>query len=364
MQVRIAGNIPVALCLKEVGFLPDIVKIKQIHNGAPSVKVKYCLYIIPQLACDVYIRVLRFRKNDWRNGMIIPLYLGQFLCGALGTYSRQKYGRTARNRGDYFVYVIITGVIAMGTFCFMSGFSFSFNARTVIYSVIFAAAIILGHVLTLLRLRLMEIMQITLISGPLSLIMTMIVGRWLFSENITWISMLRVLLSAVAALLAVRGMKKTDTRDKHRFLLGLCLCVILVVQGVFATVLQKAFAMDPGVTDANSMFFLTNAWMVAISVLILLALDKGHISHVLLDFKGLGLWQYGVTVLGTVSDNISTVLNVQLLAIVPMSIHTPVSGAVGKLSAAAVAGLIVKEKVPPVPVVLAIVSTLLTFFEL
>lgn len=296
--------------------------------------------------------------------MIIPLYLGQFLCGALGTYSRQKYGRTARNRSDYFVYVIITGVIAMGTFCFMSGFSFSFNTRTVIYSVIFAAAIILGHVLTLLRLRLMEIMQISLISDPLSLIMTMIVGRWLFSENITWISMLRVLLSAVAALLAVRGMKKTDTRDKHRFLLGVCLCVILVVQGVFTTVLQKAFAMDPGVTDANSMFFLTNAWMVAISVLILLALDKGHISHVLQDLKGLGLWQYGVTVLGTVSDNISTVLNVQLLAIVPMSIHTPVSGAVGKLSAAAVAGLIVKEKVPPVPVVLAIVSTLLTFFEL
>ena len=122
--------------------------------------------------------------------------------------------------------------------------------------------------------------------------------------------------------------------------------------------------MDPGVTDTNSMFFLTNAWMVAISVLILLVLDKGHISHVLQNFKGLSLLQYGVIILNTVSDNISTVLNVQLLASVPMSIHTPVSGAVGKLSTAAVAGLIVKERVPLVPVIIAIISTLLTFFEL
>ncbi len=296
--------------------------------------------------------------------MIIPLYLGQFLCGALSTYSRQKYGRAARNRGDYFVYVVITGVIAMGTFCFMSGFSFSFNMRTVIYSVIFAAAIILGHVLTLFRLRVMEIMQITLISGPLSLIMTMAVGRWLFSESITWISGLRVLLSIVAALLSVQGRDNAGTQDKRRFLLGVCLCVVLAIQGVFATVLQKAFAVDPGVTDTNSMFFLTNAWMVAISVLILLVLDKGHISHVLQNFKGLSLLQYGVIILNTVSDNISTVLNVQLLASVPMSIHTPVSGAVGKLSTAAVAGLIVKERVPLVPVIIAIISTLLTFFEL
>ncbi len=296
--------------------------------------------------------------------MIIALYLGHFLCGALGTYSRQKYSRASQNRADYLVYVIITGVIAMGVFCVLSGFSFSFNTRTIIYSVIFAAAVVLGHVLTLVRLRLMEIMQITLISGPLSLIMTLAVGNWLFSESITWISILRVLLSIVAAWLSVRGRENAGTQDKHRLLIGICLCVVLAIQGVFATVLQKAFATDPGVTDTNSMFFLTNAWMVAISVLLLLALDKGHITHVLRDFKGLGLAQYGVIILNTVSDNISTVLNVQLLASVPMSIHTPVSGAVGKLSTAAVAGLVVKEKVPLVPVLLAIVSTLLTFFEL
>ena len=298
--------------------------------------------------------------------MIIPLYLGQFFLAGLGTYARQKYGRASRNRADYLAYVIITCIIALGVFCALSGFSFSFNRRTVIYSVVFGAAIILGHVLTLVRLRVMEIMEIALISSPLSLIMTLGTGCWLFEERITWITVLRILISFLTAYLAFRGKYHGGQvrQSRLQLLSGLALTVVLVIQGVFCTVLQKAFASDPGVTDTNSMFFLTNVWMIVICLVILLVMNKGHILPLFQDFKGLGFSQYGAIVMTTVSDNLTSVLNVQILARVPMSINTPVSGALGMLSTAAVAGLIVKEKVPLIPVILAVISALLTFFEL
>lgn len=299
--------------------------------------------------------------------MIIPLYLGQMFLTGLGTYSRQKYSRASRSRTDYLVFVIVTGVIAMGVFYVLSGFRLSFNMRTVVYSLVFGAAVVLGHVLTLIRLRFMEIMQITLISSPISLIVTLAVGNWLFDENITWVSILRVLISAAAAWIAVGGRGSADgqtRQNRSRFVTGLCLSVILAVQSIFCTVLQKFFATDPHVTDTNSMFFLTNTWMVVICLVAVLVLDKGHVGHVFRDFKGLGLSQYAAVVITTVSDNLTTVLNVQILASMPMSIHTPVSGALGKLSTAAVAGFIVKERVPLIPVILAVISALLTFFEL
>lgn len=298
--------------------------------------------------------------------MIIPLYLGLFLNGALGTCANMKYGRTTKNRSDYLVYVIITGIIAIGVFCILSGFSFAFNRRTVIYSVIFAATIVVMHILTLLRLRLMEIMQITLISSPLSLIMTLAAGYFFFSEEISWITVLRVILSIAAAWLSV-PVKTSSTQTQHLrydFLLGLILCVVLAILGVFSNILQKAFAIDPSVTDTNSMFFLTNVWMVLICVIGIFLLDKGHIFQVLRDFKDLSLLQYGAVILNTVSNNIGTVLNLELLAIVPMSIHVPVSDALGKLSTAAVATFVAKEKVPLIPIILAVISALLTFFEL
>ncbi len=296
--------------------------------------------------------------------MIFFLYLGQFFTNAAGDYCNRLYSHNSDKLSDYLINVIATGIIAMGFFYVLSGFSFMFNFRTVLYALFFGVAIIFSRILTLLRLRLMEIIQITLISDPLSLIVTFIAGWLFFGESINWISGIRLLLSLIAAVITLFCKSPTKKQNKKSHsIFCLILTVLIVILGVFTSALQKAFALDPNATDSNSMFFLTNVFTVAICLLWLLLLHKGKMSQLLGDFKTLGIKKYSAIILSTLTSNLGSVLTIQALAIVPLSIHTPVAGAIGKLSTTAVS-YFVKEKVPVFPVILALISTLLAFFEL
>lgn len=294
-------------------------------------------------------------------------YLGMFLVSIVGLYARQKYSRSSRNYADIMVYVFITGVIAMGVFWAMSGFNLRFNTRTILYAVIFASMVLVADFLGLLVYRYLTITQASLCGGGLSLTLTLLSGMILFSERITFYSILRLLLLLAAEVVTV--LRNTDKSErmffgkKSKLVIGYSLQIAGIVIGLGNTLLMKYFAIDSGVTDANAMCFATNVVMTVMSAVILLVMGKGKMTFLVNEIKGIRPFQYGMIILSTVSSNVSTLLNMLILATSTLSYYAPISGALGLIAVELVAVVFAKEKPNKLPIALAIAAALLGFFE-
>lgn len=300
--------------------------------------------------------------------MAFLYYLGLFLCSAASTYSVQKYSRASRNFADIWIYTALTGLIAMGVFWVMSGFSLSFNLPTVIYSLIYGMLVLVIHFSNLLSLRYMGITQAALCSSTLTLVLSLLSGVLLFAEQANFITVGRILLMLAATWLAVLRKDVSPAvlipGKKGRFFLGICLRLICSAASVGATVVTKYFAMDTGVTDTNSFFFMTNVVLTVISLLSLAMFCRGDARGAARELKSIGLARYGAIVLNTVASNLSSTLTVLILATGSVSYFTPVSGALGIIATESVAVLIAREKPNIIPIILAALAMLLGFLEM
>ena len=198
--------------------------------------------------------------------------------------------------------------------------------------------------------------------SSISLVVTAISGYVLFSENVTLLSLIRIALM-LGATFAVYYNTKTDkslpSGNKTR-LIGIVLCIIAAFGGVIATVTSKAFANDTRVTDTNSFFFLTNVIIVVFSALVVLILNISSRKREKSD--RIKPWQYGMIFVTTIMSNISSVISVLILESGDVSLYAPLSGALNLVSAQTVS-VFYREKIKPLPLILAIFAVILGIFE-
>ena len=187
-------------------------------------------------------------------------YLGTFLCGATGTFAIQKYGRSNRTYQSIFVYALVTGIMAMGIFWVMTGFTLELSGRSVLYAAMYAALALVSYFTNLPAYRYLGISQVGVLSTGGRLILSMLAGGMLFGERLTWISVLRMALMLAATVLLFfedrKGKAENEARRDRKLLVGGLLCAVLIAEGTLAGVLSKYIALDPLVPDANSLFFI------------------------------------------------------------------------------------------------------------
>ena len=292
--------------------------------------------------------------------MVVLYYAGLFLANTGIVFSNRKYGRSCRTLFDIFVYALVAGVTACFVFFALSGFHLSFNLRTAVYALLFTGIVFISYLTTISVYKYISASLVGTLSNALALIFTSLFGFLFLQEQAGLIPIFRILLMLFAMVFSCTGNIRNPS-NRRDFLWGCVLCVIASLGTLGSTVITKAFATDPLVTDSNSMFFLTNVFIVAISLSVLPAMKKGSFRHTARELKSIRPTQYLMVFVNTLCSNLQSLLSVLILAAGAVTLYAPLSTALNLLAAYAVS-VCVKEKIKLIPLLLALGAVLLGAF--
>ena len=292
--------------------------------------------------------------------MLFLYYTGLFLANTGIVFSNRKYGRDCRTLFDIFVYALIAGITACFVFFALSGFQLSFNGRTALYALSFAGVVFISYLTTISVYKYINASLVGTLSNALALIFTSLFGFLFLQEDAGLVAIVRILLMLLAMLFLYRDNMR-NTHSKRAFLRGCLLCVIASLGTLASTAITKVFATDPLVTDSNSMFFLTNVYIVAISLTVLPLMKKGSFRHTARELKGIRPIQYLMVFVNTLCSNVQSLLSVLILAAGAVTLYAPLSAALNLLAAYAVS-VFAKEKIKIIPLLLALAAAFLGAF--
>ena len=290
-------------------------------------------------------------------------YAALFGVGAVSVFASQKYSRSTKTYYDILIYILLTGVMACGVFAVSAGFKFTLDARIFMYAAVYAVAAFIANFTAIPIYRYMGIAEANVCRSCISFAVISVSGYIIFSEKVTPVSVIRILLMILATLTVYFGHKDIQNeknKDKKAMGIGIFICIVASFSGLLATVTSKAFAADERVSDANSLFFFTNMIMIVLSLIFVLAFKMAGKANAASD--RLKSWQYGMIFLTTLASNISSLLQVLILETGNVSMYAPLSGALNLLAAQTVS-VLYREKIKPLPLILAIFAVILGIFE-
>jgi drug/metabolite transporter (DMT)-like permease len=278
-----------------------------------------------------------------------------YLVASVGTNSFAKLTSSELKhaaRAKYLLYITLNGILACLFFWMFGGFAISVNTVTLIYALIYAAIVAGSLIVTPLAYNLMSVSGVGIIRSGFGLICTVAVGALLFSEKITPIVILRIVLTLVSVILVMLESKKGETpretpegggKIKARGVLLVLVLVLNVAVICANTLTLKYFTLDTRTTDENSFFFFTNVFLVA-GCAILLAVesirDREGARNALSIFKPRAM--IGITG-NTVSANLGTLFSTWIIVGMDISVYTPVMSSIG-IIAGFIGSIIYREK--------------------
>lgn len=217
------------------------------------------------------------------------------------------------------------------------------------HSAIYAVIVTVSLVLNLIAYRLINIASLTVILSAAGLITTSAVGMILFSEPFEAKILFRIAIMFAAAILIFfdgrHGQGRTKSEGDKKLSFGAVAVILaILVASCASTVAVKYFSLDTRVTDENSYFFLTNAFLVAIGLAVM-AFDLIIRPKEAKDaFSVLQPSSLASIVGNTVCSNIGSLAGLLLIAQMSVSVYTPISSAIGILSGF-IASLCFRERV-------------------
>ncbi len=264
----------------------------------------------------------------------------------------------SKNSDDILTYSLVTGIIAMFVFGITAGFSIRINLRTCVYAAIYALLIFANYFFSVLVFKFMGIAEKTFICSGLSIIATAAVGCIAFSESFTLRSAAQIGLVLATLLAVFLPNAKKGTKNKSITAIGLLFCVFTTVLAVGCNTLTKYFALDTNVTNENSFFFLTNAFIVVFSLICVTVRNKFSVKSIARSFTAISLQGYLMIIINVISSNVTSVLFVLVLRKVDLLVFSPLNSALALLAGEVVAVFIAKEKPRIVATILALSSVL------
>ena len=250
----------------------------------------------------------------------------------------------------YSLVLIINSFVACLFFGIFGGFKISVNSVTLLYSIIYAAIAAVSIVSNVIVYRYASISNANIVSSSCSMVCTAIAGWIFFSEEIDILNVIRLLIMIVAIVFVFFDQKKKESTIKptverkkgNVFALAVIISIIAIC-GCANTVVLKAFAGSKRVTDEKSFFFLTNVFLLIVSLVVFIVAclhkkgefkDSVHLLHPkqLIAIGG-----------NTVCSNVSSLVSVLIVARLDVSIYSPISSALG-IIVGLVGSLMFKEK--------------------
>ena len=288
---------------------------------------------------------------------MILMLLVIYMLSSVGSTSFSKATSkvvSGASRAKYSLFLIVNGLTACFFFWIFGGFKLDVNLPTLIYSAIYALIVALILILTMIAYRMVSVSGVNIIKSGCGLLGTSAIGFILFSEELSFNSVLRITIMTAAIVFTFIDSRCKDGGDasvkrgagerRAGSVSSLAIVLILLVAVSCAnTVTLKYYTMDTRVADDNSFFFLTNLFISAgcAVVLIFEALAaKGRISEASEIFKPRAL----VSIVGnTLCSNVGSLVGILLLAQMQVSVYTPVTSALG-IVAGVIGSLVFRER--------------------
>ena len=250
---------------------------------------------------------------------------------------------------SYALYQIASGTVACIFFFISGGFRLQINLVTAIYSLIFAL-IVAVSVLSILAYKVVNVSMVTILSSTTTIIGTSLLGALVFKESLEFTTVIRILIMLVAVVFTFLDMQRNRAVMGKRgkitkigiFILALAMLITLLSNAA-STIITKFYALDIRVVDKNSFFFFTNVFLIILAAIALAVdgiINREHFKAAMTMLKPKKL----ITLSGnTVCSNVVSLIGVPLLALIDISVYTPIMSALGIISGV-VASLLFREK--------------------
>ena len=256
------------------------------------------------------------------------------------------------SRAKYSLFLVINGFAACLLFWVMGGFSINANLTTLIFSAMYAFIVAASLILNRLAYAMASVLGVNIIMYGCSLLCTSAMGIILFSEEISLLTVCRILIMMASISATFVDANRSDrvkspqesVPNNARNTVKLCIVMVLIVIVSCADiVILKYFTLNPNATDETSFFFFTNVLLCLGSSCVLsfeAIIRRNEIGDVITIFKPRTI----VGIVGNVlSSNVVSFLSVAIIALMNVSVYTPVVSAIGVLMGV-VASLIFREK--------------------
>ncbi len=273
--------------------------------------------------------------------MHIWIYLFiMIVIGQLNTVLSKKFQLNfVMDSFHFIVYNLINAFFGSICFFILSGFSIDMNLKTFLFSLGFSALVGVSLIFSVFLYSKVTVSLASILSNSGNVITSAMFGILVLSEKLSFSLILALGLMLLAIILPLFNAEKVKgTKKTH-----LVICVIQFFLAGATTIYSKLFAGASGVTDANSYFFMTNFIIVMVCFIITLIYS---IYTKRSPFKAFGVGQIVNICSRTVISNVSSLLSILIIAVLPVSIYTVITSSCGLVGSALLSRFYFKEPMP------------------
>ncbi|MBQ8743355.1 MAG: hypothetical protein IJZ03_08310 [Clostridia bacterium] len=234
--------------------------------------------------------------------------------------------------GRFSIFFILNGIFACLFFTVSSRFNISVNLPTLLYSLAYATVVILSLVSSLKLYSFASIGGTSIITSSCALVATSLIGALLFSERITILSIIKIILLIFSVVLVFFDKKsqsdKNISAQKKNHMIFALLILLSVLSSAANTIVTKYFTLSSIVTDENSFFFLTNLILVLGSLAFLgiyALISPSDTKESLKILTPKAVLSIGVN---TFSSNLSSLVSIFMISKMAVIFYAPLTTAV------------------------------------
>ena len=234
------------------------------------------------------------------------------------------------------MYNLINALLACVFFFAGAGFRIRVNGPTLGYALVYALIVCVNLSAQILAMTLVPVPVTTLMSMAGGVLIPAVFGVLYNGEALTVRLVLSVVLILAATVLSLSGGFGTVSPK------GVIACVVMFLLGGASVVLVQLYSRAEGVCDSQSFFFLTNA-VIALLCLILV-LGQGMQSGFVELWNLFSLRQLGLIAAKTATANLSSMLQVPILRMMEASTYAVLNSSLSLLGSVALSSFCFREK--------------------
>ena len=287
------------------------------------------------------------------------LILVNAVLGGASTVLNKKFQTSFKETTLNFVkYNFINALFACFFLFALNKFSFSFSLPTLYFGFVFALVVICSLVLNLYALKFASIPLVSIASTAGSVIASAVFDL-IYQGSLPITTCISVALMLIALILPY--VKTQITFNKAT----VPICLAYFLTSASSSIVMKFFTITPTVTDSGSFFILTNAVIVAFTLLMSLAFLLSKKSSAREILKPFPLKLTANVLSRTAISNICSLLSISAIAVMPLAVYSVSSSALSLVFAFTISLLIFKEKTSPrqiISVIIAVCAIIVTIF--
>lgn len=223
-----------------------------------------------------------------------------------------------------YIYLVLNAISACVIFCVMAGFNLKINTVSLMYAAGYGAVVILSIVLNMMAMSRMNLILCSVFQRG-STVIVWLIGILFFHEELKVNGAVSALLILISILIPLSEIKTGKTKISD-FFIGTAIAVV----GTSSTILLKCYTFVPNRAANTVLFFYTNVFVIAFIAFLALACF-GFIfekQNIISDIK-MTKKHFWIVPLSTLCSNAASLISVYVIKIMPLSVYSIVSYAVG-----------------------------------